>query len=134
MTLPDCGLLFKCEAGLTRPRPKPPETETEKMTTRNRQQFKNHVSSASTGCDGHNVYYESVGHAYGRIDSKLLDYDHRINPEDWADKTNGIDFSNPDGVRFVVEVWDGYNSHDDDLVCSFYRMPSGRYELTCYIA
>jgi len=35
LTLPDCGLLFKCEAGLTRPRPKPPETETETMKPNN---------------------------------------------------------------------------------------------------
>jgi hypothetical protein len=101
-----------------------------------RRKLSNAVCTASSGCDngaGRAPYYESVGHAYGAIDSRLLNFNHRINPEDWADKTNGLDFSDGN-VSFNVEVWDGYNSHTEDLAVNLYRMPSGRYELTVYVA
>jgi len=95
---------------------------------------KNAICSASTGCingNGRAPYYESLGHAYGAVDSRLLGFNHRINPEDWADKTNGADFSNGT-VSFNVEVWDGHNGHAGDIEINVYRMPSGRYELVVY--
>ena len=96
--------------------------------------IKNAICSASTGSpvgNGRAPYYESLGHAYGAIDSRLLDCNMRINPEDWAYKTNCVDFSKGT-VCFNVEVWDGHNGHAGDIEINVYRMPSGRYELVVY--
>jgi hypothetical protein len=102
------------------------------LTKRNFRAFRNHVTTASTGCDNNNHYYESIGHACGAIDSKCLDYSVRVDPDDWAYKSNNVDFSSRDGVGFIVECVDFDGSHQFDLSCRFYRMPSGRYELTVY--
>jgi len=104
------------------------------LTTRNFRKFREHVTTASTGSDNGNKYYGSVGEALGAVDSKCLDYSVRVDPDDWAYKTNCVDFSNPDGVGFLVECTDFDGSHQCDLSCRFYRMPSGRYELTVYAA
>jgi hypothetical protein len=95
--------------------------------------LQNAVCDASTGSANGNKYYRSIGHAYGAIDSKLLQHGHRIAPDSWAEQTNGKNFSAVDGVRFNCEVWDDSNSHAADLVVSAYRMASGNYELTVYL-
>ena len=95
---------------------------------------RNAICTASTGCavgKGRAPYYGSLGYAGGAVDNTILRYNLRINPEDWADKTNGLDFSKGT-VSFDVEVWDGHNGHAGNIEFNVYRMPSGRYELVVY--
>ena len=107
-------------------------TTVKTLTKRNFRTFREHVTTASTGYHNGQHYYESVGHACGAIDSKCLDYSVRIDPDDWAYKSNCVDFSDPNGVTINVECIDGDGSHQCDLSCRLYRMPSGRYELSVY--
>jgi len=104
-------------------------------TTATFRKIRSRVATASTGCTngkGRAPYYDSVGHAIGAVDSRLLDFNLRIDPNDWACKSNCVDFSDGN-VSITCEVCDGCGSHECDINLSFYRMPSGRYELTVYV-
>ena len=96
--------------------------------------MQNAVCDASTGHANGNHYYESVGHAYGAVDSRLLKYGYRIDPDDWCVRSNNANFSAPGGCRIVVEFVDCDGSQEGYAVLSFHRMQSGRYELTAYLA
>jgi len=139
LTPPARDVLLSVQATRQRVANRPPATQTETatmtvktLTTRNFKTFRNHVTTASTGSDNGNKYYGSVGEALGAIDSKCIDYSCRVDPDDWASKTNRVDFSDPNGCSVQVECVDFDGSHQCDLMCGFYRMPSGRYELTVY--
>jgi len=97
---------------------------------------RNAVCSCSTGCEasfyggGRTGYYETKGHGINAVDGVLQNYDYCIDRDELS---QGNRFAGDDG-RETLTI---RNESGDDagcLVCVYYRMNSGRYEFTTYIA
>ncbi len=104
------------------------------MTSTTSRIVKNLQNAVRGTCSGKNggQYYDGIGAAIDRIDYVLSLYSHRIDSDDWNEKTNGIDFS-WGNVSVTCEVRSDSDDHTCNLACTFYRMPSGRYELNAYV-
>ena len=88
--------------------------------------LRNGFSEWSTGND-HGCYYSTKGHAVNAYDGFLQGYDLCL------DRDNLIDF-NGDSGRKTIEIHNEFKACVGIAVISWYRMPSGRYEFTGYIA
>jgi hypothetical protein len=78
-------------------------------------------------CSSRNSYYETRGHAISAFDSALNDFGYRL-----ADEV-GNGYAGNEG-RAYCDVLDGNEVVVGCAVLVWYRMPSGRYEFTGYLA
>ncbi len=89
---------------------------------------RNHpVREAFAGRTSRNSYYETKGHAVSAFDAELAVYDL------YLDRNNLSDFTG-DAGRKNIDIFDEDDVCNGSAVLSWYRMPSGRYEFTGYIA
>jgi hypothetical protein len=75
-------------------------------------------------------YYETKGSAICAFDAELARWGLQLDPYDLTDFTG-------DTGRRKIEVWTVDDAHGDCVgyaVISWYRMESGRYEFTGYLA
>jgi len=78
-------------------------------------------------CSSRSVYYETKGHAISAFDNALSGFGYRL-----ADEV-GNGYAGNEG-RAYVDVVDGKGIVSGCAVLVWYRMPSGRYEFTGYLA
>jgi hypothetical protein len=84
-------------------------------------------STGNTGFSGRTGYYETKGHAVNAFDGALQGYNLCLDRDDLDDFHN-------DGGRKTIDVHDDCG-HTVGYACiMWYRMPSGRYEFTGYLA
>lgn len=83
-------------------------------------------AGCSSGCDGIN-YYWTKGAAVNAFNGALQTYDLCLDRDDLSD------FHNNEG-RKIVAVHDEFEEVIGRAIISWYRMPSGRYEFTGYLA
>jgi len=103
-----------------------PTLLTQHDTIRAKHPVREDFAGWSTG-SGRGYYYPSKGHAVRAFDSALQGFDLHLDSEDLAD------FYGDDG-RKIVAVHDEYKRLVGWAVLSWYRMPSGNYEFTGYLA
>ncbi len=72
-------------------------------------------------------YYDTKGHAVNAFDGALQTYDFCLDRNDLSD------FHGDEG-RKSVAVHNEYHALVGWAILSWYRMPSGRYEFTGYLA
>lgn len=83
--------------------------------------------SKCSGCGRVAPYYETKGAAVCAFDEALAGHGFCLDPDDLAD------FPGDNGRR-TVRVLDGEHGDVGFAVLFWYRMPSGRYEFTGYLA
>ena len=97
---------------------------------------KDPVREAFAGCSSSNSYYETKGHALSAFERALNDHGYCTDADAW------FSWSGDEG-REILDVWESENDWADrkgssepvGRACiSWYRMPSGRYEFTGYLA
>ncbi len=91
-----------------------------------RHPVRNTFAARSSG-NGHNSYYENKGQALNAFDAELQTYDV------WFDRNDCLQLDGNDGRKNLAIV-NEFGRCVGYAVLSWYRMPSGRYEFTGYIA
>lgn len=86
-------------------------------------------SKCSSG-NGSNSYYETKGHAVRAYESALAKYGLYFDPDDLMDMPGDIG-------HVVIDIYTDGLEYTERVGCAmlmWYRMPSGRWEFTGYIA
>ncbi len=91
-----------------------------------RHPVRNVFAGCSTGA-GLNSYFETKGQAVNSFDANLQRYDI------WLDRNDVTGYDGDNG-RKTVAVVNEFERVVGYAVFSWYRMPSGRYEFTGYLA
>ena len=99
---------------------------TQHDTIRAKHPVREEFAGYTTGCDGRG-YYETKGHAVNAFDGALQGYDLCLDRDDLAD------FYGDEG-RKIIAVHDEFHRLVGWAIISWYRMPSGNYEFTGYLA
>jgi len=96
-------------------------------TIKTRHPVREDFAGRSTGSSNGSNYYSTKGHAINAFDAELQTYDLYLDRDDLAD------FSGDDG-RKIIDVYNELGKVVGRAVLSWYRMHSGRYEFTGYLA
>jgi hypothetical protein len=96
------------------------------MRVKSNSKVRNGFSRWSTG-SSHGCYYPTKGHAVNAFDGELQGHDLCLRREEL------LDFNGDEG-RKIITIVDEFDREQGRAVLSWYRMDSGRYEFTGYIA
>ena len=90
---------------------------------------KHPVRELFAGCSTGSVrgYYDTKGHAINAFDGALQTYALFLDRDDLADFYG-------DAGRKTIDVYNEFGDCVGRAILSWYRMPSGRYEFTGYLA
>ena len=85
------------------------------------------VRKAFADCSSGPVYYETKGHAISAFGRVLFDYDYTLGYQDMPGDEGRAEFE-------LYYARAGNDDYAGRAIISWYRMPSGRYEVIGYIA